>query len=63
MAPHDLGHDTTSTTRLETAQCHAHKTYDKDLVAVQELELKLEITSRWRPGDVEWQNVGHLVAQ
>jgi len=60
---HDLGRDTTSTMRLETAQRHAQETYDKDLVMVQELELKLEIPSHWKPGDVEWQNAGCLVAQ
>jgi len=49
--------------RLETARRHAQETYDKDLVVVQELELKLEIPSRWKPGDVEWQNAGCLVAQ
>ena len=49
--------------RLETARRHAQETYDKDLVVVQELELKLEIPSRWKPGDVEWQNAGRLVAQ
>jgi len=49
--------------RLETARRHAQETYDKDLVTVQELELKLEIPSRWKPGDVEWQNAGRLVAQ
>ena len=25
--------------------------------------MKLGITSRWKPGDVEWQNAGCLVAQ
>jgi len=49
--------------RLETTRRHAQETYDEDLVAVQELELKLEIPSRWKPGDVEWQNAGRLVAQ
>jgi len=49
--------------RLETARRHAQETYDKDLAMVQELELKLEIPSHWKPGDVEWQNAGHLVAQ
>jgi len=49
--------------RLETAWRHAQETYDKDLATVQELELKLEIPSRWKPGDVEWQNAGRLVAQ
>ncbi|KIM59696.1 hypothetical protein SCLCIDRAFT_27102 [Scleroderma citrinum Foug A] len=62
-ATQELGHNTTSTTRLETARHHAQETYNKDLVAVQELEIKLDVTSRWKPGDVEWQNAGHLVAQ
>ena len=59
----ELGCDTTSMMRLETAQHHAQETYDKDLVAVQELEIKLDVTSHWKPGDVEWQNAGCLVAQ
>ena len=49
--------------RLETARHHAQETYDKDLVTVQDLELKLGINSHWKPGDVEWQNAGCLMAQ
>ncbi|KAL4066600.1 hypothetical protein J3A83DRAFT_4359993 [Scleroderma citrinum] len=56
-------HDVISTMRLETAWCHAQENYDKDLAAVQESKLKLEITSHWKPGDTEWQNGGSLVAQ
>ena len=55
--------DATSTTRLETARHHAQETYDKDLITVQEMEVKLGIVSRWKLGDVEWQNTGHLMAQ
>ncbi|KAL4072702.1 hypothetical protein V8B97DRAFT_2023444 [Scleroderma yunnanense] len=55
--------DAISTTRLETVQHHTQENYDKDFAAVQESELKLEITSHWKPGDVEWQNAGSLVAQ
>ena len=51
------------TTRLETTQHHAQETYDKDLITVQEMEVKLGIASRWKPGDVEWQNAGRLMAQ
>ena len=29
---------------------------------VQEFEKKLNISARWRPGDVEWQSAGRLVA-
>ena len=27
------------------------------------MEVKLGIASRWKPGDVEWQNAGRLMAQ
>ncbi|KAL4080900.1 hypothetical protein J3A83DRAFT_4084477, partial [Scleroderma citrinum] len=54
-AMHNLGCD-----RL---QCHTQENYNKDLAAVQKSELKLEITSHWKPGDMEWQNVDSLVAQ
>ncbi|KAL4072344.1 hypothetical protein V8B97DRAFT_2023521 [Scleroderma yunnanense] len=63
IAMHDLRHDVISTMRLETVWHHAQENYDKDLAAVQESELKLEITSCWKPGDVEWQNAGSLVTQ
>ena len=59
----DLGRDATSTTRLETTRRHAQETYDKDLVTVQEMEVKLGIASHWKPRDVEWQNAGRLMAQ
>ena len=29
---------------------------------MQELERKLNISARWKPGDVEWQSAGQLVA-
>ncbi|KAL4079782.1 hypothetical protein J3A83DRAFT_4356454 [Scleroderma citrinum] len=63
IAMHDLRHDVISTMRLETVWHHAQENYDKDLAAVQESKLKLEITSCWKPGDVEWQNAGSLVTQ
>ncbi|KAI6113200.1 hypothetical protein EV401DRAFT_2058780 [Pisolithus croceorrhizus] len=36
--------------------------YDKDLLVVQELEHKLNISQHWTPEDKEWQHVGCLVA-
>ena len=52
--------DTTCTT--ETARRHAIENHDRDLKAVQALELKLEITKRWAPEDGEWQEAARLVA-
>ncbi|KAI5994765.1 hypothetical protein EDD15DRAFT_2366283 [Pisolithus albus] len=36
--------------------------YDKDLLVVQELEHKLNVSWRWVPEDKEWQQAGRLVA-
>ncbi|KIK17789.1 hypothetical protein PISMIDRAFT_52478, partial [Pisolithus microcarpus 441] len=45
-----------------TVRRHAQENYDKDLLVVQELERKLNISRRWVPEDKEWQNAGRLVA-
>ncbi|KII93196.1 hypothetical protein PLICRDRAFT_383096 [Plicaturopsis crispa FD-325 SS-3] len=52
--------DTTRAT--ETTRRHAVENYEKDLKAVQVLELRLDIQARWMPTDLEWQNAGRLVA-
>ncbi|KAI5981234.1 hypothetical protein EDD15DRAFT_2380028 [Pisolithus albus] len=36
--------------------------YNKDVLVMQELERKLNISQHWVPEDKEWQNAGHLVA-
>ena len=50
-----------TTRKLETAHRHALENHDKDLKAVQALELRLGIDQRWQPQGVEWQNVGIMV--
>ncbi|KAI5985962.1 hypothetical protein EDD15DRAFT_2175409 [Pisolithus albus] len=54
--------DTRVTRRNKTLRRHAQENYDKDLLVVQELERKLNISRRWVPEDKEWQNAGRLVA-
>ncbi|KAI0058310.1 hypothetical protein BV25DRAFT_1872035 [Artomyces pyxidatus] len=49
------------TRSIETKRRHALETRDKDLVAVQELEAKLNIAQRWEPGIVEWEQTGKMV--
>ena len=55
-------HDMRVTRRNETLQRHAQESYDKDLLIVQELKRKLNISRRWVPEDEEWQSAGRLVA-
>ena len=54
--------DASTTRRKEALRRHTLKNYEKDLKCVQELERKLNISARWKPGDVEWQSAGRLVA-
>ncbi|KAI6016132.1 hypothetical protein BKA83DRAFT_4465493 [Pisolithus microcarpus] len=50
------------TRQKETLCQHAQENYNKDLLVVQELERKLNVSWCWVPEDKEWQQVGHLVA-
>ncbi|KAG1805499.1 hypothetical protein EV424DRAFT_1474356 [Suillus variegatus] len=54
--------DIATTIRIETARRHAIENYEKDLKVVQELEVKLGVTRRWTPDDIEWKDAGRLVA-
>ncbi|KAI6139895.1 hypothetical protein EDD17DRAFT_1782462 [Pisolithus thermaeus] len=50
------------TQRNEMLHRHAQENYDKDLLVVQELECKLNVSRHWTPEDKEWQHAGCLVA-
>ncbi|KAI5989528.1 hypothetical protein EDD15DRAFT_2171307 [Pisolithus albus] len=54
--------DTRVIRQNETLRRHAQENYDKDLLVIQELERKLNISRHWVPEDKEWQNAGRLVA-
>ncbi|KAI6094920.1 hypothetical protein EV401DRAFT_2062520 [Pisolithus croceorrhizus] len=56
------GRDTRVTQRNEMLHRHAQENYDKDLLVVQELECKLNVSRHWTPEDKEWQHAGCLVA-
>ncbi|KAI6023497.1 hypothetical protein BKA83DRAFT_4463442 [Pisolithus microcarpus] len=53
--------NTRVTRQKETLCQHAQENYNKDLLVVQELECKLNVSRCWVPEDKEWQQVGHLV--
>ena len=47
---------------METARRHAIENHEKDLRAIQGLEIKPGITQRWQSDSPEWQNAGRMVA-
>jgi hypothetical protein len=61
--PESIAADASSTAKNETARRHAQENYDKDLAAVQELERKLDVGSRWTPNHPEWERAGKMVAR
>ena len=50
--------DTRVTRWNETLRWHVQESYDKDLLIVQELKRKLNISHHWVPEDEEWQRAG-----
>jgi hypothetical protein len=48
---------------LETKCCHALETRDKDLLVVQDLEVKLGVIVRWLPAHAEWKATAILVGK
>ncbi|KAF8518165.1 hypothetical protein BU17DRAFT_91300 [Hysterangium stoloniferum] len=53
----------TSVAFLEMKHCHALENWDKDLVVVQELEVKLSFQVRWIPDHPEWKAAALLVGK
>jgi hypothetical protein len=51
------------TRRLETQRRHAYELVSKSLTAVQDLELRLGIASRWVAGDEDWSKAAEMVSK
>ncbi|KAJ7787126.1 hypothetical protein B0H14DRAFT_3095486 [Mycena olivaceomarginata] len=51
------------TRRLETQRRHAYELVSKSLAPVQDLELRLGITSRWVAGDEDWIKAVEMVGK
>lgn len=49
------------TLQLETRRRHAIENQNRDLLTVQALELKLELTARWIPGDMQCHETAKLL--
>ncbi|KAK7046968.1 hypothetical protein R3P38DRAFT_2507024 [Favolaschia claudopus] len=52
-----------ATRRVETQRRHAQELLQKALDAVQDLELRLGIISRWEPGQEKWEAVAVMVSR
>jgi hypothetical protein len=50
------------TRRIETQRRHASKVFSRRLDAVQDLEQRLGIATRWVAGSEEWKNAAKLVS-
>jgi hypothetical protein len=48
---------------LETQRRHAYELVSKSLAPVQDLELRLGITSRWVVGDEDWIKAAEMVGK
>jgi uncharacterized NAD(P)/FAD-binding protein YdhS len=58
----DYQQNMSATRRLETQRRHAMELRDKILLAVQDLEIRMDLRHRWTPGCAEWSEAAVLVA-
>ncbi|KAF8203394.1 hypothetical protein K438DRAFT_1580548, partial [Mycena galopus ATCC 62051] len=63
-APTDANYEDAvkETRRIETQRRHALEVTEKSLATIQDLELRLGITTRWVPGSEEWVKAGKMVS-
>lgn len=61
MTPSTIGQPDTQSRGVETARRHARETHEKDLRAVQHMEMKMGIVARWVPVSLEWKAAAEKV--
>jgi hypothetical protein len=52
---------TSATRRIETQRRHAIELHSKTLAAVQDLEVRLDISARWTAGDEQWVAAANML--
>lgn len=62
VTPSTFGRPDTQARGIETAHRHARETHDKDLRAVQLMEMKMGIVARWAPDSLEWKAAAEKVS-
>ena len=63
LTPATFGQRDTQSRGVETARRHARETHEKDLWAVQHMEMKMGIVSRWVPDSLEWKAAAEKVSK
>ena len=63
LTPATFGQRDTQSRGVETARRHARETHEKDLRAVQHMEMKMGIVSRWVPDSLEWKAAAEKVSK
>ena len=63
MTPAIFGLPDPQSQGVETACRHAREKHEKDLLAVQQMELKMGIAARWVPGSLEWKTAAEKVSK
>jgi hypothetical protein len=61
LTPESIGRRD-ATRAIETVRRHAIEMHDKDLIAVQLMEKRLNITDRWTPESEEWKAAAEKVS-
>ena len=63
VTPQSIGTTRDLTQSIETARRHAQEVEARDLLVVQNLEVKLGILNRWVPADEEWKQAAEMVGK
>lgn len=62
VTPATFGQADTQSRGVETARRHARETHDKDLRAVQQMEMEMGIVVRWVSDSLEWKAAAEKVS-
>jgi hypothetical protein len=63
LTPASIGNTRDTTQSEETERRHAQEVEAKDLLAVQNLEVRIGVLNRWGPADKEWKEAAVMVSR
>lgn len=63
LTPESITKTRDQTQSLETERRHAQEVEAKDLIVVQNLEVRMGVLRRWGPADNEWRQAAEMVGK
>lgn len=63
LTPESITKTRDQTQSLETERRHAQEVEAKDLIVVQNLEVRMGVLRRWGPADDEWRQAAEMVGK